>query len=63
MFFYGSGALPIEFSDAYICDLFEITYTELQKQPQKWVEQMMLIKSEKANAQKALSKQENKPKT
>jgi hypothetical protein len=50
-FFKGSGKLPSDFEDIYICDLLNITYTELEKQPADWVEKIILYKNQKAKVE------------
>ena len=60
-FFSGHGKLPQEFGDAYICKVLSITFTELQKQPSWWVEQMIELYSAENEVQEFnLKKQKNR---
>lgn len=48
--------LPIELNEAYICDALNITFTQLQEQPEEWVQKRMVLLSAKNRAEKDLTK-------
>ena len=50
-FMKGHGSLPYDFEDIHICAVLGITYEELQRQPESWVENRMLYEITKAKVQ------------
>jgi hypothetical protein len=48
---------PQGFDDIYLCDLLQLSYTELAKQPAEWVDRMRLWHEQKAKAEEVRQKQ------
>ncbi len=51
-FFAGHARLPDEFDEQYICYSLNLSKTELDKQPDEWVEKMLVFLSVKSEYEK-----------
>lgn len=52
--------MPQDYQEIYLCDLLQITYTELSKQPADWVEKMILWHTQKTKAEEVNRKAEER---
>jgi hypothetical protein len=49
--------------DPLICDALNLTYTELQKQPENWVQKMLILLEGKSKAERLKLQQTQKKRT
>jgi hypothetical protein len=52
--------MPDDFEEVVICDALHLSYTELQAQPEEWIQKYLIYLEAKAKAEEAKMQKGNK---